>query len=180
MKLKALNCTLAAAFVVAGCNGSSSSSGSNSQPQTNNTIVVPQSIQKRTPISANTQFGTIVNSNSTKKANAALNDSSNSCIQLVPQTNNQNYSISISSSQWWSTATVNFAIVNSCATPQSINELVTLDNVQFNGGALPASGYSLAVSGSPYSTAVGTGAGTNTANVSIVGPTCLNIVTGQN
>jgi GH18 family chitinase len=170
MKLKVLSYAIPAAFVAVGC--SSGNSSSNSQPQANNTIVVPQSIQKRTPISAYTQFGTIVSSSSTKKANAALKDSNNSCIQLVPLANGQNYSISINSSQWWSTATVNFAITNTCSTSQPINDVVTLSGIEFNGGALPSSGFSFGQLGSPYSTLAGSGAGTNTGNIAVTGPGC--------
>lgn len=172
MKLKTLSCALSATFIVVGCGGSGSSSGSGTQPQANNTIVVPQSIQKRTPISANTQFGTVVGSNSVKKVNSALQDSGNSCIQLVPLANGQNYSISINSSQWWSTATVNFAIANTCSTSQPINDVVTLSGIEFNGGVLPSSGFSFGQLGSPYSTLAASGAGTNTGNIAITGPGC--------
>ncbi len=132
---------LGSTALLGACTGGSNPSGNNSS--TNQAIkVVPSSIQVMTPMSS------AMNTSSAQALQAAKLTTTNSCIQLV-QTNGQNYTTSISSSEWWSTANLTFTLKNTCSTGQQFSANVNLNNLEVNGETAT----SVAVSsqtGSPY------------------------------
>lgn len=132
---------LGSTALLGACTGGSNPSGNNNY--TNQTVkIVPSSIQVMTPMSSD------ANTSSAQALQSAKLTTTNSCIQLV-QTNGQNYTTSISPSEWWSTANLTFTLKNTCSTGQQFSANVNLNNLQVNGA--PAT--SVAVSGqtgSPY------------------------------
>ncbi len=102
------------------CNSGSDSGGSTSAASslTSSTVNVPLQTQIRTPASAY----------SANLAGVTAN-SGNNCFNLVGQANNKNYTSTINSSEYYSTATVDIVLQNSCATPQTLSAL----NIDVNG-----------------------------------------------
>lgn len=157
-----------AAIVVACSSGSSNNSNSTTQ-----NIYVPESIQLRTPVSSNTKLNTKPSNNaSSLNSGIALASTSSSCIQLYQYPNGQYYSESINSSSVnWQTGTIQIGLTNTCSSPESFTATVTYNNPLFNGGAMPATGYSTTQSGPLYLTVSGsTTSGVMEINAST--PTC--------
>lgn len=104
---------LGSTALLGACTGGSNPSGNNNY--TNQVVkIVPSSIQVMTPMSSD------ANTSSAQALQAAKLTTTNSCIQLV-QTNGQNYTTSISPSEWWSTANLTFTLKNTCSTGQQFS-----------------------------------------------------------
>jgi chitinase len=153
----------AAVTLIAACNGGAQSSGGgggSSTPETT-TVTVPSSIQVRTPTSAQTNLisSTSIVSSTELSGQIVKNVqalSNSSCIQLVTQPNGQTFTTSFNSNQWWSTATVTFALTNTCMGAQSFTANIAFKNAVINGNAVPTSGWNIQQNGNPYMSVTGT------------------------
>ncbi len=168
IKINLKHLLIAASVILMTACGSGNSGGGGSRSV--NQIAVPSSTQVRTPVSANTNLGTNAPTtlSSMKHFLNSLGDSS--CIQLVTQPNGQNYTTTVNSNQWWSTAVVTVGLTNTCSTAQAFTANIIFNNATMNGSALPGSGWTVQQSGSPYMSISGTG-GANT-QLTVSTPAC--------
>ena len=142
---------------------------SNSNLNTGTTVAaktIAVSDQVYTPASISAKLGT---------QSATLSGDS-SCFVIVPQSDGKNYSSSIvSSSQWWSSASVGFSIKNKCNTPQSLGNTVVLSNVKIQSGnsTLIPSSFSTAQDSAtgPY-LAISSALDSENVNVNLSTPSC--------
>ena len=136
-KVKVLVLALGLTGLTACGGGANGGTGSTSSGASVQTINVPLSEQTLTTASV---------------SGVATSASASSCFVIVPQTNGQNYTTSINSSQWWSTAQINFVVKNNCATAQAANQVpITISGAKMNGSAITSIG-DVAQQGNPWMT----------------------------
>lgn len=173
-KTTLLTVVITSAAVLFGCHGGGSSSSAANVPANvaaaTSQVTLPLSDQLVTPISAS--FASNNSGVSTQKATQAATVGGDSCFILVPASG-KNYTSSVNSSPWWSTATVSFTVKNTCATPASATSLIaSIQGLKINGspvntladvsqtGAWPWSSISSSLNGS-------------VANLNINTPSCV-------
>jgi len=169
LKLLGLIC---ASVIIASCGsgGGSSSSGGGSTPEpaeltSYKSEFIGSDAQERTIASINTTF------NSSQSVSANSISASNNCFVLGNNFSGKNYSIKINSSQWWSTGQINFDIVNTCNTAQTLDNIpVTFSNILVNGKAPASIDDYVAQSGVPYLTV--TNAVAKTGKLFLSTPSC--------
>lgn len=118
--IKSLLSILAILIGLTACNGGTTSNPN--APQS--TIVTEQAdiqidAQTRTPASAQISLSSDLKSITSLTQSA----SGNNCFSIVNTANGKNYTITQNSQQYYSTATVNFILKNTCVTPQSMSGL---------------------------------------------------------
>ncbi len=96
-----------------------------------NTISEKINPQIKTPFSA---MATLDNALNVKPSNIVNNTTSTTnCFNLAPQSNGDNYTTTVLSAEWYSTAQLKFTIKNTCPTAQLTNNLVIkMHNLQLN------------------------------------------------
>ncbi len=142
MKKTHIGTLILSAFTLGACDNSTGSNQTNNTPSNNGVysktnITVPLSSQLRTPTSANFTSST-KNTLSTQMLNT--NTESNPCFSILT-TGGKPYSITTNPSQWWSTASLNFSVKNSCATEQNMkNIIVKVKGFALNGAPVTTIG----------------------------------------
>lgn len=165
------NLLIATSVILLSACGSGSSSINNPNPTPTSTVTsqqyIPGSAQIKTPSSI---FAFEQNSN-LKVSNLSTN--ADNCFVIVPQSNGNNYTTTINSSQWWSTAAINFQVQNSCSTAQMISTTAIISGLTINGNAVPMTDIQISQSGSLYLTTTTTqGQNINDINVGLYSPSC--------
>lgn len=156
--------------LLASCGGGTSGGSTNASTGASSyrEVTLNDNSQTRTPASINTVYG--ISASEISRLSAQATTSTNSCFAIVPQADGKNYTLTINSSPWWSTANVKFAIKNNCATAQQFTNLpVTLSSLLLNGQAATLG--EISQSGPMYLTLGKNTSGNNTV-VSISTPTC--------
>ena len=158
------------ASLLTGC-GSGGQGNSNSNDKsasaTTHEKFIPSSSQTITPSSAYTSFksGNIESLERLTKVN-------DSCFSIVKQKSGKNYTTTtINSGQYWSTASVNFRVENTCSEAKMINSKILISGLKMNKTNVTSSKLSIGQNGSPWLTTRVSDVSSN-VNVMLDSPAC--------
>lgn len=153
--------------------GSSTGTGGGNTPTVSNpssTVFISKEAQIRTPSSAYVVFDTNNASPAKKHAQLAAT-TTNSCFTLVTGSNGKTYSTTQNSSQWYSTATLDFTVKNTCSTAAAMSSLVVqASNFMINGNTAHVDWIAQGA-GDPYLTLTSAISGSN-LDMTISTPEC--------
>lgn len=117
-------------FLVSACNGGTTASTNTPQSSiVKEEVMVPTNLQTRIPATA--EYG--LSSDATSVKMSAKIASNNNCFSLMTMPNGKNYTVNQNSGQYYSTATINFAIQNTCSTAAAMSGLrIKIDGLNIN------------------------------------------------